>query len=549
MNGKVFQTGVWLVLTMSFFLVSTAWADGAVEQEQSPRWTPALFPPMAKGSVAEELALGIVSRANAELYATHRYNHLHTKQVLSMARQHGYDAQAFADLDVARKAAKLLNVQRAISGKLTPKKDGGWVYDFAVFSTEDDRKTYKKIELPAGTAAAVKEGGSALAEALAALDGVKLDERKIYLHPETDSDEAMKAYLSCYATLIRQPMGIRNPAVIEDKELNEAIAKCEIATQKDKHFYAAWAAKSLAYSLKGEDRKASVALVPARDARGYLPFYYLARYWLITRYRTGFAGAQVMRVAVRKHPGALIYQTYLGEHLNVTKQYKEALSVWEDYLRQFPGNAFAMANKGYALARLGKMSESIEISEKAVEADPLNDNIKLELASRYVDAARLDDAQKLLEPLAKKKQARGELLLRLGYVYLLKKQNKKAETLLKRALKVATGPGEWRTRGRTKYDLAILEVRKKQLKKAEKYLLEADKEGFKMATSLKFDPDLLKLSQRKTVKHLFIEAGIGEASENQPKQATPFPVGPGGELRPNGPRPQEPEELKKLDEE
>ncbi len=547
MNGKVFQAGVWLVLVAGLFMVYPAWADEAVENQESPRWTPALFPPMAQGKAAEELAMGIVARANAELYATNRYNHLHTKQVLSMARHHGYDGEKLADLDVARKAAKVLNVKRAGSGKLTAKKGGGWTYDFVVFATDGDRKAYKKVELPTGTAAAVKEGGHALAEAMAALDGVTLATGKT-LHPETDSDKAMKAYLSCYATLIRQPMGIRNPAVIADKKLQKAVNDCEIATKADKYFYAAWAAQSLAYSLQGKDRKASVALVPARDARGYLPFYYLARYWLITRYRTGFQGAQVMRVAVQKHPGSLIYKTYLGEHLNVTRQYKEALSVWEDYLQQFPGNAFAMANKGYALARLGRMSESIEISEKAVEADPMSDNIKLELASRYVDAARLDDAQKLLEPLAKKKNARGELLLRLGYVYLLKKQNKKAEKLLKRALKVAKGPAEWRTRGRTKYDLAILAVRKKQLKRAEKYLLQADKEGFKMATSLKFDPDLLQLSQRKAVKHLFIEAGIGETSKNQPKQATPFPVGPGGELRPNGLRPQEPEELKKLDE-
>ena len=74
------------------------------------RLTPALFPAHAPDA-GRELAVGIADRAGAELYATGKYNHLHLKQVLSMARYHGLTAEKLAKKEHAEKAAVILGAQ------------------------------------------------------------------------------------------------------------------------------------------------------------------------------------------------------------------------------------------------------------------------------------------------------------------------------------------------------------------------------------------------------------------------------------------------------
>src|SRR6185436_3759957 len=89
-------------------------------------------------------------------------------------------------------------------------------------------------------------------------------------------------------------------------------------------------------------------------------------------------------------------------------------------------------------------------------------------------------------------QARGEEILRLGYAYQLKGQNDVAKGLYEKAIAKAASPGEWRTRGRAWYDLAVVNAKAGAKDKAKDALKESMRTGFKMKT---VDPALTELAR------------------------------------------------------
>ena len=273
----------------------------------------------------------------------------------------------------------------------------------------------------------------------------------------------------------------------------------------------------------------------AQSVKGYLAFQRIAQYWWTTRFEGSAEGASVLRRSIKEFPGALIFLTYLGEHLNITRDYAEALETWNQYLDLLEESPYAMAQKGYSLARLKKLDESIEITRRAVNLDTASMDLKLELASRLVDAKKLGPAEAILAPLENNKYVYGEVLLRLGYIYLLQKSDDRAEQLFRRTLTIATTPSEWRTRGRTRYDLAIVMARKGRLAAAERHLLDAANEGFMVQELLKTNADLHVLADRPKVAHLFKNFQI---KRKKPiLMVSPFPVDYSGKIVPDAKRP------------
>lgn len=506
---------------------------GATSAHAAKRITSAVFPPHSTEAAGVELGYGIADVAGAALYQSGAYQHLHLKQILSVARHRGWTSADLAEAKMRNAAAKLLGAPVGSYGRVS-KTDTGWRLTANVFRS--DRVVPVVVDLPADAARAVEVGGLAVAKAIAGLDKIKL--RKGEVHPRSSSGPAMRAYLSCYATLVRQPMGLRESHVVEATTLAAARGRCEEAVRLDPSFVDAWAALSLASSLSLQTERAGEALKRTRGLAAYVPFAVLSEYWLATRFKSNEAGATVLRDGVRTYPGAMIFLSYLGEHLNITRDFKEALAVWNRYLAATTRSPYALSQKGYSMARLGRLDEAIAVSREAVVQDPESMVVELELASRLVDAKRLDEAAALLEPMAKEPEAFGELLSRLGYVYLLQRKHGPAEKTLDRALRLATGPSEWRTRGRTRYNLAIVMARLDKLREAEDHLLAAAKEGFVITSSLRADSDLEKLKSRTRVAHLFKDPEL----ELDPKllQVSPFLTDSGGIPRPEAARPTAP---------
>jgi tetratricopeptide (TPR) repeat protein len=492
------------------------------------RVSPLIVPPTADDAAGRELGFGIADRAAAELFATGRYNHFHLKQILSMAKRHAIAMGDLAQADTALRAATVIGAECGATGGLTRDAGGAWRLTGTAFDRRRNIRQSLKIELGSDTASAVRVGGRALAAAVAGFDNVELVKEGTLVHPDTGSAEAMTAYLACYATLVEQPMGLREAHVVDAKRIAAARKSCETAVSLDAAFAPAWAASSLASALAFENEAAAKALERARAITAYVPMTPIAHYWLATRFKSNREGAAVLKDAARASPGALIVLTYLGEHLNITKAYEGALDAWDQYLALGIDSPHAMAQKGYALAHLGRIEEAVRLTEEANRKDPSSLDVRLELASRLVDAKKLAEAAAILTPMLSEAGVTGEVVLRLGWVKLLEKSDDEAANLFKRALELAAGPSEWRTRGRARYDLAILAARQGRLEEAEDRILDAQKDGYVGPDLLEKEPDLSAVVKRPRVAALL--KGPDLNTQLMPLQATPFATNRAGEI-------------------
>lgn len=517
---------------LTFLLAMMTTSAWAAEPKAAKRFSAVIFPVFSESREGQNLALGIADRAGSELFASRRANHFHLKQVFSMARSHHLTSKQLASSVDAKRAARVMGASCGAFGTLS-EEGGGWKLAWTAFDLQSGKQDAGTLSLPRDAAAAVKKGGRAVAGSVARLHGVVLAAEGP-VHPDTASGEAMEAYLQCYRIIINQPMGLRKSHTIEPSKVTRARTSCLAAVKTDPEFAAAWATLSVVYSLSFRKDDAARTLGKAARAEGYLAFARIARYWWATRFGGNQEGALVLQETIERHPGALIFLTYLGEHLNITRRYAEAEETWQRYLALVPASPFALAQQGYSLARLGKLDQAIDLTMQAnlIDADSLE--LKLELASRLVDAKRLKQAEDLLTPMTKNRRVFGEVLLRLGYVYLLQGRDAEAEAMLARALAMARGPHEWRTRGRTRYDLAIVMARKGKLAEAEEHLLEAAREGFMMRELLRANADLKPLASRPGVRHLF--EGSGPRRTKLRLHTSPFPVDAAGDVQPDAER-------------
>ena len=522
-------------LLVAALLLQSAVAAEPAKAPPPARLVVAIMPPAGETAAAEELGLMIQSRAAALLAENGEYQEVCVKQILRMAEREGLTAASLATRDAAALAAKRVGASRAAYGRL--KADGpAWTLEL---SLTDASGAALEQKLPAENAKAVEVGAAALAKLVAGADKVKLRENVPAL---TASDEASKSYGACLAVLLKQPIGIENPSIIGEKELAAAAAACRKATSADPKFAPAWSGLALALALQGEDAKAVEALAKVDPKSGYLPLYWLARYWLVTRYQSNEAGAAVLREAIARHPGYLLARGYLGEHLNAVASYEEALVVFKEYAALCPKSPYALTREGYALSHLKRYDEAIAIARRALELEPTSRDLAVELGSRYIDAGQLDKAIETLKPVTAGAGATGEGLLRLGYAYLLKKDLASAEALFRKAEQTATRPAEWRTRGRAKFDFAKVLVLRGDAKTASEVVMEAMREGFKPYSLWRADEDLVAIAKK-------VEADLDKEKVAKvnldirpalPRETSPFAVDAAGEIDPARQRPTPP---------
>lgn len=184
-------------------------------------------------------------------------------------------------------------------------------------------------------------------------------------------------------------------------------------------------------------------------------------------------------MALKEHPGFTLARGYLAEALVTLGRPQEAISVYLEYLNQVPRQSHVMGQLGYAHAKAGDMEKSIEWTNRALRVTPSDPELLLQLGSRLVDVGRYDEAAVLLKRVIAEGGARGEVYLRLGYTYLKMGELLEAERELRTAIGKADGPGEWRTRGRARYNLAILWLLAGSPTDALRHLELAVREGFK----------------------------------------------------------------------
>ncbi len=493
----------------------------------------AIFPPSAADPAGKELALLIQARTTAVLATTDRYSDIHLKQILAMAAREGLDIEAL-DPKNSDRAAKLLGAERIAWGQLERNEKG-----FKLKAVVTDLKKLTRVEVQLGSdlAVGVEAAATTLSHAMLRVDGVS--GFKTPPPVSTKSDPAMQAFSHCYATVVRQPMGIENPAVLDGPELEVAITQCKEALVADPKFAPASAALGLAYAIVGNDTEALKVLTPLKGADLDQPMYWIARFWEVTRFQSNDAGEALLREAISKRPGFLLARAYLGELLDTLGKYDKAAAAWQEFATVAPTDPYVLGRWAKALARQGKHDDAIAMTKKALELEPKSREMRLQLASRYIDAGKLDEALPVLTALSDEPDARGEVLLRMGYAYYLKGSMDLAVPLFEKAVTRSKSPGEWRTRGRAQYDLALVHV-KKNPDKAEAALKASMLTGYRVK---EVDTSLQKIAQKIERAELsqVDKKGAKKASVVVPKEVSLFPIDPFGEVDAAAKKPAAPE--------
>jgi len=502
---------------MRTLIVTLFAASAALAAEPQPqRSTVVVFPPVADAKGLPGLNLAMQEKANALLMGAGRYDLVHARQVRSMALRHRIGLDTLNDPNVARQAAERLGTTLFVYSKLNQNR-GGYSLEVSVGQRESPKVQTNTIVLQGGEEKIVDAGGRALAGEVARYDGSKAPEGDA--QPATVKDSAMKNYAACDALLIGQPVGIENPFLLQEQSIKKAIASCETAVKSDPGFGAAWGALAFASALAGNDARAVEALTNVKAEQGHNPNAMAARFWLVSRYQSSEAAVTVLKDAIAKEPGFLLARVYLAELYNALGKHEDAAKAWREYAARSEGDTFVISRLAYTLARLGKTKEAADFAAKAIAYDPEAFDLALEHSSRLIDDGQVDKAIGVLEPLAAKKDAPAELVLRLGYAKMLKGDLDGAEKLMNQAHGLAKDASEWRTRARAKVNLAEVALKRDAKDKAKAAVTDALKEGLRPSA---VKPELVALLSADEVKAAEAK-GLGKV---KPKEGTAVPEKP-----------------------
>ncbi len=494
----------------------------------------AVMPPSAADDDLRGFGMMLEARAGELIEQSGKFSELHVKQVLAMADAEGLAATQLSDEATAKQARSILGADRVVTVKLATDAKGMTLTGAII----DAKKTTPfTAKLPITWPEALTQGSEAVAKAVLATEKATLP-KKPSAQPESKSPEALRALAQCYAIVIRQPLGIDNPAVLNGDELDAASALCEKALVNDPSLRFANAVLALSRAIIGDAAGATKALNGLADTDDMVEPYTLARFWMVTRFQSNEDGLASLKVVLQRHPGELIVRSYLADTQSVLNDHAGSQASWTEYLTVNPSSAFAHGRLSKELARQNKHDEAIAAAKKGLELAPTSRASRLELGSRYIDANKLDDA---IATLTELKDAKGEALVRLGWAHWLKGNADTAEPLFQKALETATAPGEWRTRGRVHYNLALVAAKRGKPDAAKASLIASMQTGYKVRS---VDASLSKVAkelERAEFQKAGADAGSGSRLSLVPKESSLVPFDPTGEpdlLRKKDPAPQ-----------
>ena len=496
----------------------------------------ALLPPSSTDANLQQLGLLIVARASELTEETKKVNELHHKQVVRAISEEGFNV----DLRVAANADALrgiLGADRAATFTLEAQGDG-----LVMEGTVVDGKKPKAFtaKLPKTWSGALEQGSVALAKAL--LPGISLPPKST-AQPMSSSEEALQQLGLCYPIVLRQPLSPDTPALVDTAELSRAAQACAKAFELDPKLRFALAAGALAQAILGGDAAAAKNLALLGEADDMLETYTLARFWLLTRYQSNDAGVAFLNDIIKKRPGELLARSYLGDTLFALGNWEEAEKAWRTYGELVPNSAWAWGRVSKALARMKKFDESLIAARKGFALSATSTEARLELGSRLIDAGKAAEAKEILEPLAKLNPPTGEHLLRLGWTHWLLGELEPAQAYFQRAYDVSTAPGEWRTRGRAAYDLALIEAKRNRPDAAKAALKLSLASGLKLRD---VDPSLTALVRDVERGDVAKDGGSGTPVTRPsllPRESSLFPTDAYGDLDPKAKKPAAPDGL------
>ncbi len=494
----------------------------------------AFLPPSSKDAELAQLALLLEARASELVEETNKVNEVHLKQTLRAITEEGFSGD-LADPKNANALRQALGADVAVSFTLETSGDGLLLAGVMVDGKKQKPFTAK---LPKGWSAALEAGAPVLAKAL--LPGIAFP-KKTSSQPASANDEALKQLGACYPVVMRQPLSVDTPSLVDQADLERASTACKRAVELDPTLRFAQATGALALAIIGGDAAAAKSLSSLGETDDMLEIYTLARFWLLTRYQSNEAGIAFLSEVVKKHPGELMARSYLGDTQFAIGAWAEAEKTFKAYVELAPKSAWAWGRLSKSLARQNRHDEAVLAAKKGFALSPTSPEARLELGSRLIDANKPAEAEEILEPLSRNTPPRGEHLLRLGWAHWLQSEIEPAQAYFQRALDVSTAPGEWRTRGRASYDLALVEAKKGRKDAAKAALRASMQTGYRIK---ELDPSLAALVQEVERADMVRDAGSAVPRPSfLPREASLFPVDAYGEPDVKAKKPPAPEGL------
>lgn len=293
----------------------------------------------------------------------------------------------------------------------------------------------------------------------------------------------------CRELLTWQSLSPRAPPLLPRAAAVDAEAHCQEALKLVPRDADALEGLGIARALQGDVPAATSALRSAITSRGSPDMAHVALFWVL--YRTGKreAALEPLKEALARRPGFLHARGALGQAYNDLDRHEEAAQQFEAYLAAAPGQPWAMAQLGHARARQGRAAEGVMLSQRALALAPEDPLLRAELASRYIDAQDLENAEQTLRAAVDKDPNQALAYLRMGYVHLLKDERDLARAMLQKAINEADLEAEWRIRGFAHFDLAKLDARNKDPDAAYAQVRQALADGFVDVERLETDVD------------------------------------------------------------
>jgi len=150
---------------------------------------------------------------------------------------------------------------------------------------------------------------------------------------------------------------------------------------------------------------------------------------------------EFLRKAHKAKPDDIKISEYLAQFYFYKKQPEEAIKLYEAILVLKPEDVENMFWLGFIYEETGKRKQAITIWKKGLVINPQHDAILNSLGYIYAEeGVNLDEAEKMIKKALEKQPDSGAYMDSLGWVYFKKKDYKKAEEFLKKAISLQTDP-------------------------------------------------------------------------------------------------------------
>jgi tetratricopeptide (TPR) repeat protein len=255
---------------------------------------------------------------------------------------------------------------------------------------------------------------------------------------------ALKPYAEALLILGSQSLDPRAHLVLSPQELQRAANLLSAATDADDSFVRAWIARGVAAAMVDDQEGAEAALIKSMTAAGeFDPETTLGIYYMYARQGKLAEGIKVLDDVTKSHLGFLHGLGYLGLAYERAAQSHDALRIFAVYEARAPKNPWVRVRRAEALALTGNREQAIVDTQKVLKDFPKSVMVMTALASRQIDALKLDEARATIEAGLKLSPNHAGLLTRLSYIAI--EQNKPEEALAlanKAVVAVGDGRGE-----------------------------------------------------------------------------------------------------------